>query len=587
MKAQLEQLVIQSLSQLQNENVLPADLEAKVFFQNSKDKSHGDFACNIALMLAKKVGLKPLDLAQKIIAQLPKHEAVEKVELAGPGFINFFLKSSNQFQVLKQTLNDGDNFGRSQMGQGKKIQLEFVSANPTGPLHVGHGRGAAYGASLANLLETAGYNVTREYYVNDAGRQMNILAASIWLRYLQICGEHITFPSNGYQGDYIKAIAEQIYQHQQERLRVDSTLVFKDLPLDQQADGSGDKEAHIDAIIEKAKTLLAQQYEIVFKAGLDSILTDIRQDLLEFGVEYDHWFSEKSLSDDHTIEQAMEKLQAEHHIYEKDNALWFKSTAFGDDKDRVVKRDNGENTYFASDIAYHKNKFDRGFDQVINIWGADHHGYVSRVKAALQALQIDPNKLTVELVQFAILYRGKERVQMSTRSGSFVTLRELRQEVGNDAARFFYVMRKAEQHMDFDLELAKSQTKDNPVYYIQYAHARVCSVLNKLNEQGLPRNDTLGLQNLDQLTTDQELAIAKKLSQYPEIIEKSASHYEPHSVANYLKELAGEFHAYYNATKMLVEDEKLRNARIVLSLSVKQVIANGLKILGVSAPESM
>jgi len=592
MKAQLEQLVSQAIKQLQSEAVLPEELEFRVIFQNTKDKTHGDIATNIALMLAKKVGLKPRDLAEKIIPHLENHDALEKVELAGPGFINFFIKASNQNQVITDILAQQREFGRSQMGNNKKVQIEYVSANPTGPLHVGHGRGAAYGATLANLLTATGYQVQREYYVNDAGRQMNILAASVWLRYLELTGQSLTFPRNGYQGAYVHDIAQSLLEQHDHRFVIPTSTVFDNLPLDEQEDGTGDKEAHIDGLIEAAKTHLKADYELVFNAGLDSILADIRQDLKEFGVEYDQWFSEKSLSENNAVDTAIKELQHNDHIYtqadsEQPNTLWFRSTAFGDDKDRVVQRENGQGTYFASDIAYHREKFQRGFDQVINIWGADHHGYVTRVKASLSALNIDPDKLTVRLVQFAILYRGKERVQMSTRSGSFVTLRELRNDVGNDAARFFYVTRKAEQHMDFDLELAKSQTKDNPVYYIQYAHARVCSVSRKLQEQNLSFDPEQGLANLALLVTEHEKALMKKLAQYPELLEKAAINYEPHSLANYLKDLAGDFHAYYNANKVLVDDSKLRDARISLSLAVKQVIANGLEIIGVSAPESM
>lgn len=592
MKDQLEQLITRAIQQLQSEAVLPEDLEFRVIFQNTKDKSHGDLATNIALMLAKKVGLKPRDLAEKIIPHLIHHDALDKVELAGPGFINFFINASNQNQIIANILDQQKAFGRSQIGNHKRVQIEYVSANPTGPLHVGHGRGAAYGATLANLLAATGHDVQREYYVNDAGRQMNILAASVWLRYLALAGENITFPRNGYQGDYVVDIAQNLFQQHATRFVAPAATVFANLPLDEQEDGSGDKEAHIDGLIDTAQTLLKEDYTLVFNAGLESILADIRQDLKEFGVEYDEWFSERSLTENHAVDTALKTLKENDHLYtqadsDQPNTLWFRSTAFGDDKDRVVQRENGQGTYFASDIAYHREKFQRGFDQVINIWGADHHGYVTRVKASLSALNIDPDKLTVRLVQFAILYRGKERVQMSTRSGSFVTLRELRNEVGNDAARFFYVTRKVEQHMDFDLELAKSQTKDNPLYYIQYAHARVCSVTRKLKAQALPYDQAQGLENLALLSSEHEKALMKKLAQYPELLEKAALNYEPHSLANYLKELAGDFHAYYNANKVLVDEAPLRNARVSLSLAVKQVIANGLEIIGVSAPESM
>jgi len=592
MKEQVEALVTTAIESLQQEGVLPKDCRYTLRLDRTKDKAHGDLASNIALMLAKSAGKKPRDLAQLITEKLPSSDEVVKTEIAGPGFINFFLKTSSQFTAIEKIFTEGDKFGLSNIGKGKKIQVEFVSANPTGPLHVGHGRGAAYGASVANLLEAIGFDVCREYYVNDAGRQMNILAASVWLRYLELSKVELTFPSNGYKGEYVKGIAQQILSDVGDRLVHPTDSIFNNVPADLVIDAagneSGDKEAHIDALIENAKALLGDtDYERVFNAGLHSITDDIRDDLKDFGIEYQEWFSERSLADDGSIDKAVKKLQESGHIYEKKGALWFRSTEFGDDKDRVVVRDNGQSTYFASDIAYHMNKFDRGFEKVINIWGADHHGYIPRVKASLTALQCDASKLHVQLVQFAILYRGTERVQMSTRSGSFVTLRELRKEVGNDAARFFYVLRKSEQHMDFDLELAKSQSKDNPVYYVQYAHARICRVLEKLTELKQEWDQESGINSLDLLTTDREIDLAKKLTQYPEVVEKSALQHEPHLLANFLKDLAADFHTYYNANKMLIDDANLRNARLSLSIAAKQVIKNGLLLLGVSAPESM
>ncbi len=604
MKDVLTSLLIDALNSLQtdgrlstaNGNELAGDkLFSKVRFDHTKNKSHGDLATNIALILAKPAGQNPRTLAQQIIDALPEHEGVEKVEIAGPGFINFFLKPASQYAVIKNILEQGDAFGHSKVGASRKVQIEFVSANPTGPLHVGHGRGAAYGASLANIMAAAGFDVSREYYVNDAGRQMNILAVSVWLRYLALAGEAIVFPSNGYQGDYVIEIAHQLYNAHGNSFRHPWSLVSAGLPADaspNEENPVGDKEAHIDALIEKAQSLLKNDYSKVFDTGLQNILDDIKNDLAEFGAQYDEWFSEKSLSTSGLIDQALEKLEAAGYLFEQNGATWFKSTAFGDDKDRVVKRDNGQTTYFASDIAYHMHKFERGFDSVINVWGSDHHGYIARVKAALQALSFNPEQLTIQLVQFAILYRGAERVQMSTRSGSFVTLRELREEVGNDAARYFYVARKADQHMDFDLELAKSETKDNPVYYIQYAHARVCSMMRKLTENEPDWQDHIDLKTpqplqLEPLAEEPEQAIAQLLSRYPELLEKAAINHEPHLIAHYLKELAGNFHAYYNAHKVLVEDPQLRTARIALSMAVKQVIANGLQLLGVSAPDTM
>lgn len=586
MKSQIEALLNAAIRQLQAAQQLPADLAPKIVVERTKDKLHGDYASNLAMMLAKPAGKKPRDLAAELIAALPADPAVQKVEIAGPGFINFYLHDGSQYDVIGRILDEGKRFGRSNVGQGKHVQVEYVSANPTGPLHVGHGRGAAYGATVANLLEAAGFRVHREYYVNDAGRQMNILATSVWLRYMEILGAEFDFPSNGYKGEYIKDISLKLAEEEGKIWVKSAAEVFKDIPADEPA--GGDKEAHIDGLIERAKALLGHNgYKIFFDAALDSILGDIRDDLAEFGVEYTEWFSENSLTRDGRVQKAIDILQAKDKLYEKDGAIWFRSTDYGDDKDRVVARDNGQTTYFASDIAYHMNKFERGFDQVINIWGADHHGYISRVKASLDALGFDSGKLTVLLVQFAILYRGGERVQMSTRSGSFVTLRELRDEVGNDAARFFYVTRKSEQHMDFDLDLAKSQSKDNPVYYIQYAHARVCSIMKRASDDGHGWDRETGLAHLHMLDNDYEQGLLGKLAQYPEILERAALHHEPHQIAQYLRDLASDFHSWYNAHKVIMEEPGLRNARLTLSEAVRQVINNGLMLLGVSAPESM
>jgi arginyl-tRNA synthetase len=585
MKQLVASLIAQSIDNLKQAGTFDADLQANIQVENTRDKQHGDLASNVALTLAKAARRNPREIAQLICDNLPTAAEVTKTDIAGPGFINFFISQDATAAVINKIIEQGDTFGQCQVGNNQSVQVEFVSANPTGPLHVGHGRGAAYGASLSNLLSAAGFRVQREYYVNDAGRQMNILAASVWLRYLALAGIEITFPSNGYQGSYVKDIATELKTRVGDSLEHSAEAVTQGLPADAP---EGDKEAHIDAIIDRARELLGpDNYEVVFAAGLDSIRDDIKDDLEEFDVSYDEWFSERSLSHNDQIEKAIKKLQDNDHIYEQEGALWFRSTAFGDDKDRVVKRDNGQTTYFASDIAYHLNKFERGFDTVINIWGADHHGYITRVKAALTAMGIDAERLVVKLVQFAILYRGSERVQMSTRSGSFVTLRELRDEVGKDASRFFYVTRKAEQHMDFDLELAKSESKDNPVYYIQYAHARICSMIAKLATEDMAWDKSLGLANLERLDQDAEIALMQQLELYPEIIAHAAVAYEPHQIAHYLKDLASNFHTYYNAHRMKIEDVELRNARLTLSTATRQVLANGLQILGVDAPEKM
>ena len=586
MKHHLQQLLTTALTNLRAAGTLECDLPGSIVIERARDKNHGDFASNVALLLAKAARRKPRELAEQVAAALPASAQVAKVEIAGPGFINFFMSADAFAAVVGEVLEAGEAFGRSSVGNGQRVQVEFVSANPTGPLHVGHGRGAAYGATVADLLAAAGFQVHREYYVNDAGRQMDILCTSVWLRYLDLCGEAIAFPANGYKGDYVWDIAATLHRENGDAYRHGAAAVFEEIPADE-PDG-GDKEVHIDALIARAKTLLgADAYRQVFDTGLNTILGDIRQDLEEFGVAYEEWYSERTLVDSGKVDEAIARLQAAGHVYEQNGALWFRSTAFGDEKDRVVVRDNGVKTYFASDIAYHMEKFQRGFDRVIDVWGADHHGYVPRVKAALSAMGEDPSRLDVLLVQFAILYRGGERAQMSTRSGSFVTLRELRDAAGNDAARFFYVLRKCEQHMDFDLDLAKSQSADNPVYYIQYAHARITSVMRQLAEKGLSYDQAAGLKHLHLLTESHEQELIQALSRYPELVESAALSHEPHQLAHYLRELANGFHTYYNAHQFLVEQGGLRDARLALVNAVGQVIRNALALLGVSAPESM
>ncbi|MDH3325847.1 MAG: arginine--tRNA ligase [Gammaproteobacteria bacterium] len=587
MKVEIKHLVNAALEQLKADGELANDVTAEIVIERARDKSHGDFACNIAMRLAKPAKRKPRDIAELIIAKMPVSEMVKSVDIAGPGFINFTLADTAFFSVIKNINQKAEVFGNSSVGENKKVQVEFVSANPTGPLHVGHGRGAAYGAVVANLLKAVGYQVSKEYYVNDAGRQMDILGTSVWLRYLEHCGEKIVFPSNGYKGDYIMDIAAMIFKDHGEDFRKPFSDVIENIPADEEQDG-GDKEAHVDGLISKAKSLLGHaNYRTVFGVGLNSILTDIREDLAEFGVTFDEWFSERSLLENGAIEKALNKLKENNYVYEKDGALWFKSTDFGDEKDRVVVRDNGQHTYFAADIAYHLNKFDRGFDKCLDIWGADHHGYVSRVKGSIKAMGQNPDALDVLLVQFAVLYKGGQKMQMSTRSGQFVTLRELREDVGNDAARFFYVMRKCEQHLDFDLDLAKSQSNENPVYYIQYAHARICSVFRELNEKGFSYDESSAESNIHLLNSTYETALMSTLARFPEVVENAALNYEPHNIPHYLRELSNEFHTYYNAQKFIVDDEATRNARLYLIKAIRQVIHNGLALIGVSAPEAM
>jgi arginyl-tRNA synthetase len=586
MKQQVKALLVAALNRLADAPALAPDTADYVQLERTRDPGHGDFSSNVALVLAKPMGVQPRDLAARLVTALPASDLLARVEVAGPGFINFHLAPGAYLALVPQILEQGPAYGRSALGAGRRVQVEFVSANPTGPLHVGHGRGAAYGAAVADLLAAVGFEVHREYYVNDAGRQMDILAVSVWLRYLELCGEELDFPSNGYKGDYVWDIAATLHREHGDAYRCAADEVFRGLPLD--APAGGDKEAHIDGVIGAAKCLLGDnRYRYVFELGLNTILDDIRDDLSLFGVTYELWFSERSLTETGAVNRALDRVRRSGYTYEKDGALWFRSTGFGDEKDRVLVRENGQSTYFASDVAYHMDKLDRGFDRVIDIWGADHHGYVPRVKAALQALGEDPDRLDVLLVQFAILYRGGEKAQMSTRSGEFVTLRELRKEVGCDAARFFYVMRRCEQHMDFDLDLAKSQSADNPVYYVQYAHARVCSVLRQAADKGIALEPSPGITHLDLLTEDHEQALLKALARYPEIVEAAALSEEPHQVAAYLRELASGLHTYYNAHQFLVADAALRDARVKLILAVRVVLRNGLGLLGVSAPEVM
>ena len=583
MKQIINDLIAQALQALQQASRIPADLNINIQVTPAKDASQGDFASNIALTLAKPAALAPRALAEAIVEQLPTEASVDRVEVAGPGFINFFVTSATSHAVIDRIREQGDRFGSSELGQGQKIQVEFVSANPTGPLHVGHGRGAALGATIANLLSFVGFEVQQEYYVNDAGRQMHILGTSVWLRYLELCGETVVFPSNGYKGDYIWDIAATLHRENGDRFQRSIDKVFAEVTADAPA---GDKEKHIDDLIANAQQLLGDDdYNRVFDLATTTLVDVIRVDLEAFGVVFDRWFSERSLSDEGLIEQAIARLQDNGHLYREGGALWFRSTSFGDEKDRVVKRDNGQTTYFASDIAYHMNKFDRGFDKVINIWGADHHGYIARVKASLSALGYQPDDLEIQLVQFANLFENGEKMSMSTRSGEFVTLRQLREDVGLDAARFFYVMRKAEQHMDFDLDLAREQSSDNPVYYLQYAHARICSVQRQCAEKGIkPDLENVQLARLDNA---HEQALIKQLSLFPERVEVAALRREPHQVVNYLRELANLFHSWYNAHQFIVDDAELRDARITLALATGQVLRNGLGLMGVSAPDKM
>ena len=586
MKKHIEELLIQALLHLKRDGLLPDSITASPQIERTKSPEHGEFASNLALVLSRQAGVPPRELARAIIDRLPRSRQLEKTEIAGPGFINFFIHQVALAGTVREVLRKDQPYGHTPGNQEQSITLEFVSANPTGPLHVGHGRGASYGASLAAILEAAGYTVQREYYVNDNGRQMDILALSVWLRYLELCGEKVKFPDNGYQGDYIYDIARIVRSDSGDKWRYSGFEVYDGLVADP-SEGS-DPEQHIDALIGRASQLMGHEgYLAFFHAALDYILSDIKEDLAEFGVEFDHWFSEIELEENKAVEHAIQLLDKNGYLYKKDGATWFRASELGDEKDRVIVRENGRTTYFASDIAYLLNKLERGFDRAIYIFGADHHGYIARMKAAAIGLGQDPERLEILLVQFAILFRNGERVQMSTRSGQFITLRQLREEVGSDAARYFYVMRSHEQHLDFDLDLAKSKSNENPVYYIQYAHARICSVFRNMEQEDLSHNSAIGEAALNLLTEEHELALMRSLSRYPEVIEMSARLRAPHVLAHYAHALATDFHAYYNAHQFLVDDENLRNARLNLILATKFVLGDGLNLLGISAPEEM
>ena len=579
MKFIVAHLLENALTQLPELAELSADLSIESTIERTRDTSHGDFASNVAMRLAKPARMSPRDIANRIIEHLGNSNQVDKVEIAGPGFINFHLSAEAFHSELRTMLDQAVCYGRQEEREKPRVLLEFVSANPTGPLHVGHGRLAALGATVGNLLEAAGYPVEREYYVNDAGRQMDILGVSVWLRWLESQGRSITFPEAGYRGDYIRDIANSINT---DGIALASVDDLSGITMDD------DKEVVIDALIATAReTIGADDFDRIRQQSLESIREDIEEDLAEFGVTFDHWYSEQSLTTNNRIDDALTVLEERDMLYKKDGATWFRATNFGDEKDRVVVRENGNKTYFASDIAYHFDKRERGFDFLIDILGADHHGYVSRVQGGLAAMGYAVEDLEVDLVQFVALYRGGKKVQMSTRSGEFETLRQLRTEIGNDAARFFYVTRSHEQHLDFDLDVAKSESNDNPVYYIQYAHARIASVFRQLEERSLDPDTASGSDKLGLLTEPQEKTLMTTLSRYPEVIELAANNRAPQHLVHYLRDLANDFHTYYNAHAFIVDDDHVRNARLVLITATRIVIANGLTLLGVSAPDTM
>jgi len=561
-----------------------SDVNYKIRLQENKDKEHGDYASNIAMMLAKDLSENPKNLAEQISKNFPLDDEVLKVEVAGPGFINFFVSEATHAEILKNIDTEKEKYGHNKKKTGK-VLIEYVSSNPTGPLHVGHGRGAVFGSVLASLLTAAGHEVDEEYYVNDFGRQMSILTVSVWLRYLQNSSENISMSALGYQGDYIKLIAEELFKESKDKYLLSDNDHDNILPiLKVQED-----EKDIDSLISFMQKTLGEGFSEVRSFALDNMLDIIKSDLINFGIEHNLWFFESSLyieekGKSNKADKAISDLSSNNFVYEKDGAIWFKSSELKDDKDRVLRRSNGDHTYFSSDVAYHLDKYNRSYDRIINIWGSDHHGYLPRVRAAMEASGKDTNKLEVVFIQFANLVRNGEKISMSTRSGDFITLSELMNEVTPEAARFFYINRKADQHLEFDLELAKEQSKDNPLYYIQYAHARICSVFNKVEynlEEGHENVD------LSLLTGEKEIEIQKQLAAFPDLIEKAAKSNDPHLICYYLKGLASLFHSYYNSEKFIIEDNRLMISRMFLLKGVKQVVFNGLEILGVSSPEAM
>ena len=580
MKDNIKKTLSQILEDLYSQ-IEPEVKNLKISIQDNKEKEHGDMATNIAMVLAKPLKKNPKEIAEEIKQNFVLDEKIIKIEVAGPGFLNFFLSKDSHGEILEQIQKENKDFGKSGSKQSK-VLIEYVSSNPTGPLHVGHGRGAVFGSVLSSLLEEAGFEVDQEYYVNDFGRQMNILATSAWIRYCQLFSSEIKMMQQGYQGDYLIPIAKKLKDEKSDSLfKIEESLIQKLNSEDQD-------DEFTDQLVESLRVILKEEFQYIREFALSEILHLIKADLEQCGVHHNAWFSESSLygndgSTDSKVDVSIEELKSRGFIYEEGGAIWFKSSSLGDDKDRVLRRGNGEYTYFASDVAYHLDKYDRGYDRVINVWGSDHHGYLPRVRAAMDACDRDINKLEVIFIQFANLVKGGKKVSMSTRSGDFITLNELMNEVTTEAARFFYINRKADQHLEFDLDLAKEQSKDNPLYYIQYAHARICSVLRKA-ENEFEDFDSV---DLALLGSEKEIEILKLLRQYPQLIERSAKAGEPHLLCYFLRDLSGVFHSYYNSEKFLIEDKELMTSRLFLLKGVKQVIANGLRVLGIKAPEEM
>lgn len=570
MKDIIKKLIKESLQEIDKKNNFSSeDIEVN----SCKDKKFGDFSSNIAMKYANTYKKNPRELAEDIINKIKENDNIAKIEIAGPGFINFFISRNKKSEIIEKILEERNNFGKNSSGIKSSVLVEFVSANPTGPLHVGHGRGAAFGDCLSNILSENGFNVTKEYYVNDAGKQIDILTISVLQRYHELINSNEEFSYDDlYKGDYIWDIAAEIHRNHNSFFFIKNLKELNNLSQDE----------YIACI---KKKLTNKKFDEMKKIAVEYILKDIKQSLNMAGIKYNSWFLESSLLESENLKLILDYLSKNNYTYAQDNALWFKSQDLGDEKDRVLVKENKDHTYLSTDIAYHKNKIERNFDKVINIWGADHHGYISRIQGAFQIFSKGKSELIVLLVQFANLYRGKEKIAMSTRSGEFITLNELIKEVGKDATRFFYLTRKSDQHMDFDIELAKSNNSNNPVYYIQYAHARICSIFRILDDNDSKFN--FDKHKLNLLNKDEELNIMKKLSSYPDIIINSAKKFEPHLLTNYMKELAQEVHSYYNKYQVLVDDKDLRNARLSLMQATKHVFENSGRIVGITMPEKM
>ncbi|UCF29996.1 MAG: arginine--tRNA ligase [bacterium] len=556
MKGTLTEIINAALEEARKDGLVPAGELPAPIIELTRDRKYGDYATNVAMVLASRSAGNPRKIAEiiaKKILDVDREENIDRVETAGPGFINLTMKGRFWERAVKTVLQEGGDYAKGAVGLGRRIQVEFVSANPTGPLHVGHGRGAAIGDALANVLAAAGYEVEREYYINDAGNQIQTLGRSVFARYLELFGKSAPFPEDGYQGEYIIRIAENLREE------------FGDRYLE------GDREESMDEIARYAA---------------NEILRDIRDDLEDFGVRFDVWFSESALVRSDEVSLALDELGRAGHLYREGGAVWFRSTAMDDDKDRVVVKADGSLTYFASDIAYHRNKFSRGFDRIINIWGADHHGYVARMKAGVMALGRNREDLAVLLVQLVNLKRHGQPVAMSTRAGEFVTLKEVREEVGRDAARFIFLTRKADSKLDFDLDLAKEQSNDNPVFYVQYAHARICSIIRNAEQQGIP---VPGVESVDlsRLTLPEERELVRHLASLPDVVEGAALAMEPHRISIFLREISTTLHNYYYHHRVLADDRELTAARLALMIAVRTAVAKALSLLGVSAPERM